>query len=80
MVGKVNCRDSAPIDGFALVAAPLPGSDAVCSTMIEGFAEASQLYISVERQSNPLLDKEQSASLHVRTQAREVEVEMAQEK
>ena len=23
--------DSAPIDGFALVAAPLPGSEAVCS-------------------------------------------------
>ena len=27
--------DSAPIDGFALEMAPLQGSDAVCSTLIE---------------------------------------------
>ena len=65
--------DSAPIDEFTLVAATLPGSDAVCSTMIEGLAEATP---PVERQSNPLLNEEQSASLHARIQALEVEVEM----
>ena len=54
--------DSAPIDGFALVAAPLPGSDAVCSTVIEGLDAASPLYVPVERQSNPLLSEEQSAA------------------
>ena len=30
--------------------------------MIEGLAAASPLYIPVERQSNPLLNEEQSAS------------------
>ena len=65
--------DSAPIDEFTLVAATLPGSDAVCSTMIEGLAEATP---PVERQSNSLLNEEQSASLHAGIQALEVEVEM----
>ena len=40
----MNCRvDSAPIDGFALEMAPLQGSDAVCSTMIEELHVASLL-------------------------------------
>ena len=45
----------------------------MCSTMIEGLAEATP---PVERQSNPLLNEEQSASLHARIEALEVEVEM----
>ena len=61
--GRSTVRvDSAPIDGFALVAAPLQGSDAVCSTVIEGLDATSPLYIPVERQSNPLLYEEQSAA------------------
>ena len=48
----------------------------LCSTMIEGLADASPLYIPVERQSNSLLYEEQSASLHARIQALEVEVEI----
>ena len=39
--------ESAQIDGFALVAT---GSEAVCSTMIEGLAEASPLFIPIEWQ------------------------------
>ena len=40
----------------------LPGSDAVCSTMIEGLAAASPLYIPIVRQSHRLLNEEQSAA------------------